>query len=227
VTNKIKTIDIKENPKINLNLLQAGAVVTIEINTPAGQRGKFRTSFVGFLPKQYVLVQTPSPERLGRMALHIKQGTNVTVRGLVEGHRGAVVAFTSQIKQTVQMPSRLIVLDFPEQVILQSLRHSIRIDIEIDAIVTVNKERWKASISDISISGCLLFVHNGEKLVLTNDSEIEIVIEQFMNLYELTFKAIICNVKPMASGISLGVKFVDESKADVKKLLLTAITSEG
>ncbi len=35
----------------NLGLLQAGSMVTIDIATPAGQKGRFRTTFIGYLPK--------------------------------------------------------------------------------------------------------------------------------------------------------------------------------
>jgi len=220
-------MDPAERLNRNLSLLQAGAMITLELVTPAGQRGKFRTCFIGYLPKKYVLVQYPSLERLGKFSALIQQGLKVTVRGLIEGHEGAVVAFTSQIKQTVQLPSRIIVLAFPEQVILQSLRSSIRIDIKINALVVINNERWRASIQDISITGCQIFVENGEKLVLTNNSEIEIFIEEYLSLFSLKFKAIICNVKPMVNGVSLGVKFLKDSKGNVQRLLHTAITSEN
>jgi c-di-GMP-binding flagellar brake protein YcgR len=227
VAHKVKPTDTIDRLNRNLSLLQAGATITFDIATPAGQRGKFRTCFIGYLPKQYILVQYPNLDRLGKYASHIKQGLNVTVRGLIEGHEGAVVAFTSQIRQTIQLPSKIIVLDFPEQVILQSLRNSIRIDLNINSVVAINNERWRASIHDISISGCQIFVHNGEQLVLTNDSQIEIAIEEYLNLYSLKFLAVICNVKQLSNGVSLGVKFLEQSKDEVKQLLHSAITSEA
>ena len=112
----------------NLALLNPGAIVTLDMSTPAGQRGKFRSSFIGYMPKNYVLVQYPDSSKLGSFSQYIAQGMGVTVRGLIEGHEGAVVAFVSNVKQTIQIPSRIIVLEFPREVSLQNLRSSMRID---------------------------------------------------------------------------------------------------
>ena len=100
----------------NLALLNPGATITLDMSTPAGQRGKFRSNFIGYLPKKYVLVQSPDSSKLGDFSQYITHGMGVTVRGLIEGHEGAVVAFVSNIRQTIQIPSRIIVLEFPREV---------------------------------------------------------------------------------------------------------------
>ena len=119
-------VDTSDRLSRNLGLLQAGSMVTLDIATPAGQRAKFKSIFVGYLPKQYVLVQYPDASKMGSFSQHIKQGTSVTVRGLIEGHEGSIVAFASHIKQTLQLPSKLIALAFPKSVSLQQLeRHFV------------------------------------------------------------------------------------------------------
>ncbi len=210
----------------NLGLLQAGSRVTLDVTTPAGQKSKFRTTFVGYLPKHYILVQYPEASKLGNFAQYMSQGTGVTVRGLIEGHEGAVVAFVSNIKQTLQMPSRLLVLDFPKSVRLQTLRSSIRIDTDILAKIKINGEYWKAEVIDVSINGCQVFVNNGEQLVLSSDKNIEIVIEDFQGLNNLKLMAEVCNSKQVTNGLSMGLKFLPESKIEITKLLHHTVTLE-
>ena len=209
----------------NLALLQPGATVTLDMSTPAGQRGKFRSFFIGYMPKNYVLVQYPDSSKLGNFSQYIAQGMGVTVRGLIEGHEGAVVAFVSNIKQTIQIPSRIIVLEFPREVSLQNLRSSVRIETYIKAKVKVKDEYWGSVISDISVTGCQLMINNGEKLTLSDHKPIEIIIEDFQGLKNLKLEAEICNSKVQSDGIMLGVKFDDSSKLEVTKLLQQAVIS--
>lgn len=219
-------IDMAARLNRNLGLLQAGSKVTLDITTPAGQKAKFRTIFIGYLPKQYVMVQYPDPNKVGNFGQYITQGTGVTVRGLIEGHEGAVVAFVSNIKQTLQMPSRIIVLEFPKTVGLQTLRSSIRIDTDIVGKIKVDKEYWNAEVIDVSINGCQVFVNNGEQLVLSKDKQVEIVIEDFQGLENLKLQANVCNNKQVTNGLSMGLKFLPESKEAVTKLLHHTITLE-
>ncbi|AWB58752.1 PilZ domain-containing protein [Colwellia sp. Arc7-D] len=211
----------------NLALLHPGAVVTLDMSTPAGQRGKFRSTFIGYLQKHYVLVQYPDSSKMGTFAQYIAPGMGVTVRGLIEGHEGAVVAFISNLKQSIQIPSRILVLEFPREVSLQNLRSSMRIETYIKAKTKIKDEYWGSIISDISVSGCKLMITNGEKLTLTDDKPVEIIIEDFQSLKNLKLEAEICNSKIQAGGVLLGVKFSDSSKSEVTKLLQEAVILSG
>lgn len=219
-------VDMNSRLSRNLGLLHAGSTVTIDISTPAGQKKKFRTVFIGYLPKKYVLIQFPEANKLGQFVQYITQGSNVTVRGLIEGHEGVVVAFVSSIKQTIQIPSRIMVLDFPKSVSLQNLRSSIRIDTTITAKIKMGKEYWQATITNLSISGCHLTVNNGESLLLVNDKTIEIVIEEFLDFENIKLFAQICNIKQQIQGVSFGVKFMPESKNNIIDLLHYTVTAE-
>jgi c-di-GMP-binding flagellar brake protein YcgR len=220
-------IEVVARLKRNLALLHPGSVVTLDMVTPAGQRGKFRSTFIGYLSKNYVLVQYPDSSKLGNFAQYIAQGMGVTVRGLIEGHEGAVVAFLSSVKQTIQIPSRIIVLEFPREVSLQNLRSSMRIETYIKAKIKIKDEYWASVISDISVSGCQLLINNGEKLTLTGDKPVEIIIEDFQGLSNLKLMAEICNSKVQSDGVMLGVKFSESGKDEVTKLLQQAVMLPG
>jgi len=211
----------------NLGLLQSGSMITLDIATPAGQKAKFRSTFIGYLPKQYVLLQYPDPTKLGNFAQYISQGMSITVRGLIEGHEGAVVAFVSNVKQTLQIPSRIIVLDFPRSVSLQSLRSAMRIDTDIIAKIRIAKEYWQATIINISVSGCQVLVNNGESLVMEKDKLVDLVVEDFQDLHNLKFFGKICSMKSQANGVCIGIQFENKSKESVIKLLHHAIIIEN
>jgi len=210
----------------NLGLMQAGSVVTIDIATPAGQKGKFRTIFVGYLPKKYVLVQFPDSNKIGSFGQFITQGMGVTVRGLIEGQEGSVAAFVTSIKQTLQLPSKLIVLDFPKTLSMQSLRKSIRIETDIASKVRIEKNVWQGMITDISLNGCQILVDNGEELSLAKDKAIDIVIDSYGDLSNIKVAGQICSIKPVTNAVSLGIKFSETSKPSVVKLLHQVVTSE-
>ena len=224
----VKPTDIDTVTRLdrNLALLHAGSLVTIDIATPAGQRGKFRTTFIGYLPKKYILIQFPDSGKLGKFSQHLVQGTTITVRGLIEGHEGAVVAFVSTIKQTLQMPSRIMVLDFPRTVGLQNLRASIRIETDINAKVKVDENYWQTTITNLSINGCQLNIINGEKLVLSEKKSLEIVVEDEQGGDNLKLIGSVCNLKQQNDGLSFGVMFDAESNEQVSQLLLSTITAK-
>jgi c-di-GMP-binding flagellar brake protein YcgR len=222
-----KPSDIETSTRLdrNLALLHAGSTVNIDISTPAGQRAKFRTIFIGYLPKKYVLIQFPEANKLGKFSQHLVQGTAVTVRGLIEGHEGVVVAFLSTIKQTLQMPSRIMVLDFPRTVGLQNLRSSIRIETQIPAKVKIDEDYWQATIENLSSKGCQLNIMNGEKLALSDKKDIQIVIEEGQAIDNYNLSGAVCNLKQYNEGISFGVKFESASEEQVRQLLLNTMTS--
>ena len=130
------------------------------------------------------------------------------------------------IKQTIQTPSRIMVLEFPKSVTLQSLRSAVRIDTEIKVKVKVDDEFWQATITDLSINGCHLEINNGEALVLADNKMIAIVIEDFQGLQNINLSAAICNIKQESNGATLGVQFTPDSKKQVTGLLHHAVTLE-
>jgi hypothetical protein len=207
----------------NLALLNAGASITIDISTPAGQKRKFNTFFIGYLPKKYMLIEFPEANKLGSFSQYIGQGTVITVRGLIEGRDGAAVAFISSVRQTLQIPSRIMVLDIPNVVKLQQLRCSVRIDTQISAKVKIDDVYWQTTMTNISVNGGQLDIINGEKLVLAEDKIVDIVVETSGGGNNLKLNATVCNIKQQVDGLSFGVKFNQVIKQQVIELLYLAL----
>ena len=207
----------------NLAYLKAGAPIIIDIATPAGQKRKFNTFYIGYSPKKYVLVEFPESRKLGSFSQYIVAGTIVTVRGLIEGREGAAVAFISSVRQTLQIPSRIMVLDIPNTVTLQQLRASVRIDTHIAAKVKIDDLYWQTTITNLSVSGGQLDILNGEKLVLAEDKVVEIVVENAEGESNIKLSATVCNLKQQVDGLSFGVKFNQVNKQQVIELLYQAL----
>ena len=220
---KATVIDTSKPSSQNLSFLKAGAPITIDISTPAGQKRKFNTYFIGYLPKKYVLIEFPDATKLGNFSQYIGQGTVITVRGLIEGRDGAAVAFMSSIRQTLQIPSRIMVLDIPNTVTLQQLRSSVRIDTQIPAKVKIDEVYWQTTMTNISVDGGQLDIINGEKLVLAEDKIIDIVVEMGEGENSIKLNARVCNIKQQVDGLSFGVKFNAVSKQQVIELLYQAL----
>lgn len=216
-------IESAERLNRNLGLLQPGSGITIDIAMPAGKKGKFRAVFIGYLPKNYVLIQYPDASKLGAFSQYIAPGLSVTVRGLIEGSEGAVVGFVTTVRQTLQTPSRLIVLEFPYKVSFQPLRSNIRIDTDLKTKISVEKEHFQGVISNISISGCKILVHNASSLMMANDKAIDIVLENFNDKGNMKLAGVIRNVKKQSNDISLGIHFPEEIKEQVLKVIEHAI----
>lgn len=226
MTEKAILIDPSKPSSRNLAFLKAGAAITIDISTPAGQKRKFKTHYIGHLPKKYVLIEFPESSKLGNFSQYIGQGTVVTVRGLIEGRDGAAVAFLSTIRQTIQIPSRIMVLDIPSTVTLQQLRSAVRIDTHLPVKVKIDDAYWQATVSNLSVNGGQLDVINGEKLVLAEDKDIELVVEQEAGENSIKLNATICNIKQQVDGVSFGVKFNQVSKKQVIEILYEALAQD-
>lgn len=224
MADKPSLVDDNQSTVRNLSYLQAGTAITIDIRTPAGQKKKFATHYIGFLPNKYVLVELPDSTRLGNFSQYITQGTVVTVRGLIEGREGAAVAFLSTIKQTLQIPSRIMVLDTPNKVMVQHLRASIRIDTQITVQVKIDDNFWKATLVNLSVDGGQLDIENGEELVLAEDKVIDISVEAGPGEKSIKLNASICNIKQQVNGLSFGVKFNEVGKEQVVALLHRALS---
>jgi hypothetical protein len=116
-----------------------------------------------------------------------------------------------------------MVLDIPNNVTLQPLRSSIRIETNIKTKIRIDDAYWQATMTNLSIEGGQLDIVNGEKLVLAEDKVIEIIVETNTGNNNIKLSAIICNVKQQVDGLSFGVKFNKVSKKQVIDLLYIAL----
>ena len=219
-------IDIDSELDVNLRLLNAGSVVALELSTPTGQKRKIHSTFIGYLPQQYILLQYPDPKKMGHFADFIKPGAQVTIRGLHEGLKFAIVAFTSQVKHVQLQPSKIIALELPPEIRVLYLRSGIRLQTKIEAEVRIDKIGYAAHITNLSPSGCQLIIDSDAPEALANDKEIEVTVIKHKEQGSFSVKASVCNFKQLPAGISFGVRFLDKTLPEIKKLLYLCLFME-
>ena len=202
-----------------LSKLPSGSMVIVEVITPAGQKVKFKSCFIGFMPDKFVLIQTPDLNKNRKLASVLLDSSKCTLRGLSEGQEGAVVAFNSVIKSSVRVPGPMMVLQIPETVAIQPLRKVNRIDTSIEVDIQIDKYHWQGTIDNISSHGCLLRFNKTQNIDIeqTNQVELTITDSQYNDVDDLN--ATICNIKNLKTSVSIGVEFCKQSKRSATRLL--------
>ncbi len=219
-----KQITSKDGLSKEFKYLLAGTSVNIDIITPVGKKGRFKTTFIGYLPEEYILIQFPESHKLGSFSQYIKQGLQITVRGLVEGHEASVIAFISSIKQTLSQPSNIMVLDFPKSMVIHNLRSTKRVLTDLPMKICTTPDHLSGTLTDVSLAGCQLELEQQKKGL---DEGEEIVIEVAENEQEtIRVKARICNVKPSDDGTALGCQFLNEQETEIEKIVHMALMAE-
>ena len=194
-------------------------MVIVELMTPAGQKIKFKSCFVGFMPGKFVLIQAPDLNKNRKLANMLQDSVKCTLRGLSEGQEGAVVAFNSSIKSSIRVPGQMLVLQMPDTVVIQPLRKVNRIDTNIEVSIQIDKYLWQGSIENLSAHGCLLSFIKTQEINIEQNHQVELTItdSQYSDVEELS--ATICNIKNLQQTVSIGVEFCEQSKRSATSLL--------
>jgi hypothetical protein len=207
----------------SLAKLVAGSQVIVEVNTPAGPSSKFRTTFIGFLPRKFVLLQMPDVSKNLKLSGHIKDSSGCKVRSIVEGHEGAVIAFATKIKIITKMPAAMMVLQMPNEVICQQLRSSLRIDAHITFNCEVKNKPYDGHIVNLSAKGCLLEFDNDPNLSFKDRQPLSLCVElaELGKLAHITCE--VCNIKNLHNHMHIGVEFTNQPCNAVTALLSHAV----
>ena len=202
-----------------LSKLPPSSMVIVEIATPAGQKIKFRSVFIGFMPEKFVLIQMPDLNKHRKISQFLIDKAKCTVRGLSEGIEGAVIAFTSLLKSQLKLPAPMLVLQIPTKVELQSLRKVSRVETEIDVDIQIDKYLYNGNMLDISAFGCLISIIKSQDIQIsqTNKINVNVTDSKYNGVDEI--KGTICNVKHQAQTIELGVAFDQCSRSCATRLL--------
>jgi len=209
----------------SLSMLASGSSIVVELSLLSTKKIKFKSIFIGFLPNQFILIQLPSPGKNPELYTHVKQGVACTIRSLVEGKEGSVIAFITSIELIIKIPTKMLVLNIPKQVALQNLRKRTRIETQLNFETEINQSTIKGIIMNISIDGCLLKITKdhvfekvaGEKLFFSIPDK---SFEEFTSI-----EGEICNIKTTSKFHKIGVKFGMGSIELIKNLLIKILMS--
>jgi len=216
---------VQEDVSKSLSRLTPGSAIIVEVSIPPSTKIKFKSIFVGLFPKKFILIQAPDLNRNTELAGNINQGVACTIRSIVEKHEGALVAFITSIERTINIPAKMIVLNLPQQVVIQSLRKETRIETQLNFEASVNNSSLKGVIVNLSLEGCLLSTKQEEKPAISKGDLITLnITDTALRDFE-SIKGIVCNVKSSANTNHLGINFIEESHEIIKDLLKKVLFS--
>ena len=223
-----KQVSTKNNNHTNaFKFLLAGTPVNIDISTPTGEIGRFRTTFIGYLPQQFILIQFPDSAKLGKHEQYIIKNAPITVRGLVEGHEASVIAFQTTLKQTLSTPTKILVLHFPDTMVIHNLRSTKRVLTELNCTISTNGKEYQAIMTDVSLSGCHINLAQGGVDSITEDMIVSAKFcENDQEEATLTLSCKVCNLKPFKQGVEFGVEFAAEQSSTIESIIRLALLPE-
>jgi len=209
----------------SLSMLVSGSSIMVELSILSTKKIKFKSVFVGFLPNQFILIQLPKLGKDSELSAYIKQGVACTIRGLVEGKEGTVIAFITSIEQIIKIPAKMLVLNIPKQVAIQSLRKRTRIETQLNFVSVLNENTIKGIIINLSIDGCLLKVQRDEQLNIVEGDKLSFSIpdKSFEEFSAIEGK--VCNIKTTNKIHKVGIKFEAGASELIKNLLVKILMS--
>jgi hypothetical protein len=204
-------------------MLTPGSLIIVEISIPPSKKIKFKSILIGFLPKQFMLIKLPDLNRNPELDGNIQQGVACTIRSIVEKHEGAIVAFVTSIKRTIDIPTKMIVLNIPQEVVIRTLRKKARIETHLNIEETVNNSSLKGVMVNLSLEGCLLNMEKEEKCAINANDAITLSITDKTLDDCVSIQGIVCNSRLSPSTAFFGIKFEDKSSEVIKNLLMKVL----
>jgi c-di-GMP-binding flagellar brake protein YcgR len=206
-------------------LLEVGTPLQIDIE---GFRSRFKSSLVGVLPDEYLIVRAP------QLALYIGEPkqllaeSEVVVRCL---HRGNVWGFKSKLKRVISTPAQLLVLEYPQTVENHNLRVHRRIECLLPGNIQYGETKRKGVVLDISEKGCRFSVNT-----VKSKKPLEIEIKAALTLScqlpgiegEKVFEGRVRRVEKDEMRTELGVEFeaIDPKVRDLIAQYLSVVSDE-
>lgn len=202
-----------------LSKLPPSSMVIVEVSSPAGQKIKFRSVFIGFMPDNFVLLQMPDLNKNRKLASLLTDKAKCTVRGLSEGIEGAVIAFSSVFKNMLKSPAPMIALQIPKKVELQSLRKVSRIETEIAVDIQLDKYLYIGTMLDLSAFGCLISIPKTQEINIDQTNKVSVIVtdSKYNGVEEL--KGTVCNIKQQSQTAELGIAFEDCARSCATRML--------
>jgi c-di-GMP-binding flagellar brake protein YcgR len=158
-----KVYDLKKHPF----MLEIGTPLQLDIE---GFRSRFKSSLIGVVPNEHLIVQAPQLSMFVGEQKHWPPEADITVRCL---HRGNIWGFKSRLTRVISTPAQLMMIEYPESIENHNLRTHQRIDCYLPGQVQSGKTTRNGVVLDISEEGCCFSIKNGKRpLDLEVDAEL-------------------------------------------------------
>jgi hypothetical protein len=150
-------------------MLEIGTPLQLEIK---GFSTRFKSSLVGALPDEYLIVTAPKLTMFVGQPKHLLPESEVVVRYV---HRGNAWGFQSKLTRVISTPAKLLVLEYPSEIENFNLRSDERIECLLPGGIELQKAKRKGVVLDISIGGCRFsFSESKEPIDVAVDAELKL-----------------------------------------------------
>lgn len=182
--------------------LRAGTNLNLRIkNITVG----IESSFVGMEKNEYVLIQHPSPFQTVKSRLFT--GNDLVVQCLQEG---LAMAFQTRIIELVVKPVRVLVLEYPQKILLRSIRNMKRTHCALPVKLESRGVSKAGVITDITSGGCGIFAKYdpAERNYILRNNEPFLLKCKFPGIAnEKKIVGIVKNSRRFKLDVSYGVQF--------------------
>ncbi len=179
--------------------LEIGTLLMIETQ---GVANPVKGVFVGMVPGQYLIVQSPSAPVL---ADQLREGGRLVVRYLFSG---VVYGFKTSVKMLLNVEGqRLLFITYPLIVEEHNLRRYNRIEFHLPATIRIGNLEYQGDILDISLAGCGFNLKHESIPGIVMDEKVELCF-RFPGLEDSTnWSGVVRNITIGKFDAKLGIQF--------------------
>lgn len=191
-----------------VSFLSAGLKLSITLEFGPNDTHSFTADYLGCKLDQFFLVEFP---KKAQELLVMRQINNVSVviRAVTQSKLGHIIAFKSSILSSITTPTGLLFIRIPTHFESKPIRRHERYPLDIPIQVVANAVTYEATMVNLSMTGCAIFIQ-GENL-LEPSSVIEISSELCPVLPDNLNYSIV-TIEKQKQGHQLGIQFNQQLK---------------
>ncbi|MDG3085220.1 PilZ domain-containing protein [Vibrio hannami] len=168
----------------------------------------FQCNLVGLKEGQFLILDLPA-KTVEDLITRKTNNARIVIRGVTDTELGDIIAFKTEIITVTSRPTWLMYLKLPYSFESKPIRSNKRIKVNLPITIDHADEEHKATLRDLSMSGCGIVVK--KSIDIAKDEEININ-TYFEHYPEESPKCIVANFRKYANQTFLGIKFDPELK---------------
>lgn len=163
-------------------------------------------NLIGMKDNQFLLLDL-SQKSVEDLITRKTTNVGVVVRGITDTDLGHIIAFKSQIITVTSRPTWLMFIKLPYNFESKPIRANKRFKLKLPVAVTFEENIHKATLRDLSTSGCGIYFDNIIELTKESQITIEPKLEYFPKDSPLCH---IVNIRRHNGGMLVGIRFESE-----------------
>ncbi|WED24225.1 flagellar brake protein [Vibrio sp. JC009] len=186
--------------------LEFGMKLSVVIKFGQKDEYSLHSHLVGIKEGQFLILDMP-PKAVEDLITRRTTNVRVVVRGITDTEYGDIIAFSSEIITVSSRPTWLMYIKLPYDFETKAIRENRRIKVNLPVNLTYDSEEYKATLRDISVSGCGVFLKKPLDIKKDDKVILETNLEHFPGK---SIECIIVNFRKYTNDTFLGIRFEPE-----------------